>query len=214
MFASYEGGLTNGGDNIYDVDVNADDFTIPDNGGNIPVPYLSMANSKWAALPFGGGTIGYTSEKNTGSGCSITSLSMAFDGLQTDKSKWIYPSTIRNQIIQHWGNYNHYYDGKSGQKWTIFGDVASWNGYNCQDLGTNTSLVIQELKAGHPVLMSCSPGDFTKHGHIICLTGIRDDGTIVLNDPASRSHSTYSYKTWTIQRLAKQAKGFWAISKQ
>ena len=53
------------------------------------------------------------------------------------------------------------------------------------------------------------PGDFTEQGHFIVLTGVTDDGKIIVNDPNSRINSR---KKWDAKRLLDQMKGMWAFS--
>ena len=69
--------------------------------------------------------------------------------------------------------------------------------------------VQSELRAGHPIICSMGPGDFTEQGHFIVLTGATDDGKIIVNDPNSRINSR---KKWDAKRLLDQMKGMWAFS--
>ncbi len=48
------------------------------------------------------------------------------------------------------------------------------------------------LQAGHLVMENVGPGVFARYGHFIMLTGILDDGKIVINDPGNEYH-TYWY---------------------
>jgi len=57
--------------------------------------------------------------------------------------------------------------------------------------------------------MSCKPGEFTKKGHFIVLTGLTDDGYITVNDP---SHPDKSFKKYPASFIAGQGKGWWAFS--
>jgi hypothetical protein len=51
-----------------------------------------------------------------------------------------------------------------------------------------------------------SPGDFTKTGHFIVLTGIDSNGKIIVNDPNSPKNSN---KHWDVNTLVSQMKGVW-----
>ncbi|MBQ1871316.1 MAG: C39 family peptidase, partial [Lachnospiraceae bacterium] len=53
---------------------------------------------------------------------------------------------------------------------------------------------------------SMKPGDFTYTGHFIVLTGIDEDGKIMVNDPNSRNNSD---KHWDVDTLVKQIKALW-----
>lgn len=194
---------TSGGYMIGDVNVNAELFGIPDNGGNIPIVYYSQGgNAPWANVAFGGGNI-------ASSGCSITSLAMIVSYLKggTDKDSWVFPSDIVQKIQDATGNYNFFYVGDSGQSWGIMSAVASYYGLTCSGISSNS--IVASLAAGKPVIMSCKPGEFTQKGHFIVLTGITEDGYIVVNDP---SHPDKSYKKYPASYIAGQGKAWWSFS--
>lgn len=196
---------TSGGLVIGSVDVNAENFQIPDNGSSMPIVYLAQSGSvPWASLPFGGGNI-------ASSGCSITSLAMVVSYLKggTDKDAWIFPSDIRAMIASKTGSYNHFYSGSAGQSWGIFSAVAGYYGLTCNQI--SSSSIVAALSSGKPVIMSCKPGEFTKKGHFIVLTGLTDDGYVTVNDPNS-AHASYSYKKYPVSYIASQGKGWWAFS--
>lgn len=195
---------TSGGTVIGDVAVNAENYTVPDNGGSMPIVYFSQSGGQpWSSVKFGGGNI-------ASSGCSVTSLSMVISYLNggTDKSSWTYPSDVVAMIQAKTGNYNKFYDGDSGQSWSIFPAVAGYYGLKCSQISKQS--IVSELTAGKPVIMSCVPGEFTKKGHFIVLTGMTDDGYIVVNDP---SHPDKSGKKYTASYIMSQGKGWWSFSK-
>jgi hypothetical protein len=70
--------------------------------------------------------------------------------------------------------------------------------------------MIRNLEAGYPIICIMGPGDFTLHGHYIVLTGIAENGGIIINDPNSR---TRSERTWTYEELEPQIQGGWKITK-
>jgi hypothetical protein len=53
------------------------------------------------------------------------------------------------------------------------------------------------------------PGDFTYTGHFIVLTGIDEDGLIIVNDPNSPTNSS---KHWEVGTLVSQMKSIWKYS--
>ena len=55
------------------------------------------------------------------------------------------------------------------------------------------------------------PGDFTKGGHFIVLTGFDENGKVVVNDPNSRINSD---KHCDVDVLVSQMKGIWKYSKK
>lgn len=194
---------TSGGMYISDVIVDARSLSIPDNGSSMPIVYMPQGGGQpWSNLPFGGGTIAT-------SGCSVTSLAMVLSYLKEDEDSntWIYPSDIVSAIAKKYGSYN-YFHTKEGQKWEIFPAVAEIYGVSCKQIRTIN--IIQELEAGHPVIMSCIPSEFTSTGHFIVLSGLTDDGYVTVNDPNS-SHASYSYKKYPISYLINCGKGWWSF---
>lgn len=211
MYGILGGGLeldfsigTSGGYVIGDVNINASLFEIPDNGGSMPIPYYSQGSgAPWAGDAFGGGNI-------ASSGCSITSLAMVISYLNggTDKDGWTFPSDVVSMIQQRTGNYNHFYVGDSGQSWSIMPAVAGYYDIKCESIGSSS--IVASLASGRPVIMSCKPGEFTKKGHFIVLSGITEDGYIVVNDPA---HPDKSYKKYPASFIAGQGKAWWSFSR-
>lgn len=195
---------TSGGTVIGDLGISAENYQIPDNGSSMPIVYFSQSGGQpWSSVPFGGGTI-------ASSGCSITSLSMVVSYLTggTDKDAWVYPSDIWSKIKEQTGNYNHFYSGSVGQSWGIFSAVAGYYGLSCNQIGSGS--ITAALASGKPVIMSCKPGEFTKKGHFIVLTGLTEDGYVTVNDPNS-AHASYSYKKYPVSYIASQGKGWWAF---
>lgn len=197
---------TTGGFAVRDdgVEINAELYEIPDNGGSMPIPYFSQGSgAPWAGLQFGGGNIG-------SSGCSITSLAMVVSYLTagTDKEGWVYPSDIRAMIAaKNGGNHNAFYVSGQGASHDIMPSVAGYYGLTCGAI--SSSSIVAALQRGQPVIMSCAPGEFTKKGHYIVLTGLTADGLITVNDPA---HPSKSYKAYPPSYIASQGKGWWAFS--
>ena len=183
----------------------AENYSVPGNGGNNPIVYFSQGDGQpWSNVSFGGGNI-------ASSGCSVTSLSMCISYLKggTDKESWVYPSDIVKKIQEKTGNYNSFYAGNAGQSWEIFPAVAAYYGLKCTTIKANK--ITEELSKGNPVIMSCKPSEFTNGGHFIVLTGVTDDGYIVLNDPNS-AHKDKSNRKYTVDYLSKVGKSWWAFS--
>ena len=195
---------TSGGKYEYDVVINAHSLSIPDNGSSMPIVYMAQSGGQpWSNVPFGGGTI-------STSGCSVTSLAMVLSYLKGDvnEDNWIYPSDIVASIAKKYGNYNHFYE-KQGQNWDIFPAVADIYNVSCTPISSRS--IVNELAAGHPVIMSCNPSEFTSTGHFSVLSGLTDDGYIMVNDPNS-AHASYSYKKYTASYLISCGKGWWSFS--
>ena len=86
-----------------------------------------------------------------------------------------------------------YYVDDVGMSWAFPKALAEY-----YDLGeiiatTNPEAVIAALSNGQPVMCSQSPGLFTRSGHIIVLSGITDDGKILVQDPNQYNAITRDY---------------------
>ena len=62
---------------------------------------------------------------------------------------------------------------------------------------------------GQPIVCSVGPGDFTKEGHFIVLSGLDDAGRVLVHDPNSPERSAVS---WDVQTVLGQCLNLWAYS--
>lgn len=157
-------------------------------------PHLFQRDGQWASIPYGDGTIATH-------GCGPTCLSMAYIALtgKTDKDPG---------AMALFSDKNGYIDA-GVTSWGLMGDGARQLGLHSQELGASTEAVLAELAAGHPVICSVGPGDFTTEGHFIVLTAADTAGNITVNDPNSIDRSQ---RTWDIQRILGQCRNLWALS--
>ena len=54
-----------------------------------------------------------------------------------------------------------------------------------------------------------APGDFTKVGHFMVLSGLDENGKVVLHDPNSVVNS---HVTWDAETIVSQANNIWSFS--
>lgn len=157
------------------------------------VPYLYQIDPAWADEPYAGATVAE-------SGCGPTCLSMVYVALtgKTDMG----PATMA--AFSESGGY--VYDGMTA--WALMTDGAATLGLSSWEVAADVSAVTAELAAGHPVICSVVPGDFTTTGHFIVLAGVADDGTLIVHDPNSAERSS---KTWDAQQVIDQCAGLWAF---
>ena len=158
------------------------------------VPRLYQTDPAWAALPYAGGTI----EKN---GCGPTCLAMVYVDLtgRTDRG----PAEMAS--FSERGGYVS--DGMTA--WALMTDGAAELGLSSQELPASAEAVRGELAAGHPVICSVGPGDFTTAGHFIVLAGLADDGTVIVRDPNSAERTA---RTWDLDRVLGQCLNLWSFS--
>ena len=102
-----------------------------------------------------------------------------------------------------------YYVDEVGTDWTLMTAGASELGINSAQL-TNWSedTLKSELSAGHPIICSMGPGDFTNQGHFIVLSGLTEEGKVLINDPNSKINSR---KKWDLNTIINQMNAAWSF---
>lgn len=157
-------------------------INIPSNAGGMSIPLYLQYDSRWGQLsPVGSGTL-------ASSGCGIVSLSMVLSYLE---GQTIYPPDV-----YAWCG-NRYYDGSSGQSWSLITDVGKQWGYQVKAQAVDADQIVAELSKGHPVIVSTSGYGttqyFTGAGHFIVLRGLTEDGKVLVNDPNDNVYSKKHY---------------------
>ena len=155
------------------------------------VPLLMQWDMRWGYQTYGSSTIAV-------SGCAPVCLSMAASYLTGDASVTPY------RVAQYAANAGYYVPGQ-GTSWSLLTEGAFAFGISCRQLSLDEAQINAALDAGHPVICSMSPGDFTTEGHFIVLYGRTADGYLV-RDPNSIARSE---KTWTYDRLSGQIAALW-----
>lgn len=158
------------------------------------IPLLLQWDERWGYGLYGDKMIAVN-------GCGPTAVAMVAAGLTGD-------NTITPYEVARYSADNGYYAGDSGTSWTLMTEGAAHFGICGVELGLDESAVFSELEAGHPIICSMRPGDFTTTGHFIVLTGV-EDGKIRVNDPNSRKRSE---KLWDYDRLEYQINNLWVFT--
>lgn len=105
-------------------------------------------------------------------GCGIACLTMAASYLLDEELDVV-------TMAEQFGDYNT----EHGSYWILFEDSAEILGLTLQERTYNTQKVVEALQNGQIVIALQGPGLFTSGGHFILLTGITENGTIMVNDP-------------------------------
>ncbi len=160
------------------------------------IPHLLQWDQRWGYAPYGTSNVAV-------SGCGPTCLSMVAAGLTGDAS-------LTPARLAAYGTKKGYVDKENNTYWKFMSEgLAKWK-IDCYESDMEKKRIITELKAGNPIILSVGPGDFTKMGHFIVLTGCVD-GKIKLNDPFSQENTE---KLWKFERIAKQTKAAWVYSRK
>ena len=117
-------------------------------------------------------------------GCGFTAGAMIASYLT---GKTITPVSIAEEFG------NQYYIQDQGMSWEFPEALAE--SYNLGEVvfTNDTTQVIDALQKGEPVMCSQNVGLFTQGGHIIVLSGITNDGKILVHDPKYENSITNDY---------------------
>ena len=155
-------------------------------------PLLLQYDKRWGHGNYGDSVIAI-------SGCGPTSVAMVIAGL-----------TGRNDItpydIAKYAYENGYYE--NGTSWDFFTKGVIKYGIIGKEIALSESVMVKELKKGHPIICSMRPGDFTTTGHLILITDYKND-KFKINDPNSKERSN---KLWSYQTLKTQIKNLWSFT--
>lgn len=157
------------------------------------IPIYYQWDKTWGYASYGDGTIAV-------GGCGPTCVSMVLTGLQGDR-------TMTPKRVSYFSEKSGYYSAESGTDWNLMTEGAAQLGLKVAEVKWKDKEITKQLKAGHPMICSMAPGDFTKEGHFIILTGVEQDGKIRIIDPNSKINTE---KTWDVENLLSQMKSMWA----
>lgn len=159
------------------------------------IPLLLQWDKRWGYQPYGDGLIGDT-------GCGPTCLSMV--ALHLTGSPEADPLTICRYAQE-----NGYYAEGAGTSWSLMKDGCREFGLEAEILPLVQGEIEDALDRGEPVILALGPGDFTRKGHFIVLTGYDREGFTV-HDPNSPLRSG---RHWTYDTLESQILNIWAYTK-
>lgn len=158
------------------------------------MPYLYQTDSEWATRSYAGGTI-------ADSACGPTCMSMAYVCLTGMKDRD--PAQMATFSEQRGFTEN------GMTTWAFMTEGARMLGLTSRELPADESIIRAELAAGHPIIVSVSPGDFTEVGHFIVLESADAFGRILIRDPNSPERSA---QAWDLSRILSQTRNLWAFS--
>ncbi len=159
------------------------------------IPRFQQWDSRWGYLTYGNDNIGIN-------GCGPTCLSMVAAGLLKDSSKS--PDAVAEFSVE-----NNYCTVASGTAWSLMSSGAKKLGLKSESVVVGRDSIKAALEKKQPVICSMKPGDFTTTGHFIVLTGLTEDGRLMINDPNS---ITRSEKRWDIDTIVGQVKSAWTYT--
>lgn len=183
---------------VVDYPENKDKVISVDLSGEITkgeIPLFLQWDERWGYEFYGNDFLAVT-------GCGPTCLSMVYSGLtgETDGS----PSAIARMAEKQ-----GYYVAGSGSSWELMSEGAEGLGLQVENVSFDEEHIRSFLAEGNPIICIMGPGDFTTSGHFIVLTGVDDNGDILVNDPNSRKRSE---KAWKLSDLMPQIRNLWGYT--
>lgn len=158
------------------------------------MPYLYQIDEQWSHRSYAGGTI-------ADSACGPTCMSMVYVYLTGKKDRD--PAQMATFSEQKGFTEN------GMTTWAFMSEGAYMLGLTSRELPADESVIRAELAAGHPIIVSVSPGDFTSVGHFIVLEGTDAFGRVLIRDPNSPERSG---QAWDLSRILSQTRNLWAFS--
>lgn len=159
------------------------------------VPKLIQWDERWGYKTYGTSLV-------AASGCGPTCLSMVFIKLTGDAS-------ITPAVVADYGNQIKAVDDENNTLWTFMVQAAEKWSINCVEGKLSEEQVQAELGAGHPIICSVGPGDFTKIGHFIVLVSY-NNGVVEVRDPFNKERTE---KTWNYKDIEDQIMEMWTYSR-
>ena len=165
--------------------------TVADDLKKGEIPQYFQWDERWGHASYGTGFI-------ASCGCGPTAMSMVIAGLTGD-------ATVTPVKVARYSEKNGYIDENNNTYWELMSKGGEHWGVKSFGGDTSEDFIAKELKAGHPIICSVGPGDFTKKGHFIVLTKYKN-GKVKVNDPFSQKNSD---KLWKYSKIKDQIKSLW-----
>ena len=159
------------------------------------IPKLIQWDERWGYKKYGTSIV-------AASGCGPTCLSMVFIKLTGNSA--ITPATVAD-----YGNQLGALDDENNTLWSFMSEAATNWEIQCTEGMLTEEQVQAELAAGHPIICSVGPGDFTQIGHFIVLASY-NNGQVEVRDPFNKERTE---KTWNYKDIEGQFVEMWTYSK-
>ena len=159
------------------------------------VPHLYQWDRRWGNTVYSSAAFGLT-------GCGPTSLAMVYQGV-TGKTD------INPHDMAVMAEERGYMSEFQGTENAFFTEMAPELGMTCTEVYPAAETLTEALSNKQVVIALLAPGLFTTTGHFFVLTGLTDDGQVILNDPYSYERSS---QTWPAETIANEATIFYAYS--
>lgn len=161
------------------------------------VPRLYQWDERWGYTVYSGTAFALT-------GCAPTSFAMVYQGL-TGKSD-LSPYDM-GQISDRDG-FMTAFDGTDA---SLFAAESPSLGLVEQPISVDAYSLKAALESGQLVICNVGPGDFTEGGHFFVITGVDEEGKLIINDPFSVIRSE---EHWDVDTVLNQTIALYGFSAQ
>lgn len=159
------------------------------------IPLLIQWDDRWGYVPYGDQTIAVA-------GCGPTSMAMVLSYLNQDPS-------ITPAVLAKTADENGLYVIGAGSSHEIYPFLASVYGVDYVPFETSAENIVDLASRNVPIILQMLPGDFTRTGHFIVISGV-ENGQLKVNDPNSKKRSA---KLWDPELVASQSGSGWYFTK-
>lgn len=157
------------------------------------IPRFYQWDELWGYTVYSGTAFGLT-------GCCPTCLAMVYQGITGNHD--LSPYDMGELAVR---------DGFATEYEGTVADFLVEEAYNL-DLPVNEIDVTEKalknaLQSNQVVIANFGPGIFTQYGHYVVITAMKEDGTVIMNDPYSEERSN---NTWDLKTIVEESQGLYA----
>ena len=160
-------------------------------GRNIPRFY--QWDELWGYTTYSGTAFGLT-------GCCPTCLAMVYQGITGNHD--LSPYDMGELAVRD--GYATEYEGTYA---SFLVDEAETLGLPVSSIDVSEKALKNALQSNQAVIVNFGPGYFTQYGHYVVISGMTQDGQLIMNDPYSEERSN---QTWDISQIVEEAQGLYA----
>ena len=157
------------------------------------IPRFYQWDELWGYTVYSGTAFGLT-------GCCPTCLAMVYQGLTGNHD--LSPYDMAELAVR---------DGFATEYEGTIADFLVEEAYNLDipvsEIDVTEKALKNALQSNQVVIANFGPGIFTQYGHYVVITGMKEDGTVIMNDPYSEERSN---NTWDLKTIVEESQGLYA----
>jgi hypothetical protein len=159
------------------------------------IPRFYQWDALWGYTVYSGTAFGLT-------GCGPTCMAMVYQGVTGSHD--LSPYDMGELAVR-----DGYADEYEGTYNSFFIEEAATLGIPATEIDVTEKALKNALQSHQPVIANFGPGVFTEYGHYVVITGLNQDGTVIMNDPYSEERSN---RTWDIKTIVEESQALYAYN--